>query len=344
MNRIIDTKSSKNKSRNYLEDFDVGNNVEHFHAAAGGARDGAGAPKGGAYPKNEGSSQNQQFKCLKKMSYRVKPGQVESYNGKEGGEKRKANMAPDKDKAESEFSAYNPIWYVFPILNAVIDIIIDLYAVFFWLFRTVFSEVYKSIVPKSLRGTGITIGKKYCFNMGYYRYFVLFLCPPAGVFMAYGLKGWFQILICCAASLFYYFPGLVYAIIVINRSDVAERVKMMMSGECDEDGSGGFNLFITDIENKGGCSRQPNEDCRIDRCAESIPGDDKNKNCCQQPVFVDGVWMRGGQVATDYLGNEIDNYEDGELYCKGPEDTDEIGRKTDSCKKKGMCEWVKKNT
>lgn len=339
MNRIIDTKNSKNKSRNYLNEFDVGNNVEHFHSSSSvGGQTG----KGGPFPKPDKSSQNQQFKCLKKMSYRVKPGQKE-VNPVTGREKKKSNFAPDKEKTESEFSAYNPIWFVFPILNAVLDLILDLYEVFFWLFKVVFKEVYKSIVPKSLSGTGITIGKKYCFNMGYYRYFVLFCCPPAGVFMAYGLQGWFQILICCLASLFYYFPGLVYAIIVINRSEVAERVKMMMSGECIDDGSG-LNLFISDATNKGGCARQPNEDCRVDQCAKSIPGDEKSKDCCQQPEFVDGEWLRGGKPALDYLGNPIDNYEAGELYCKGPEDTKEVGSGTPTCNKKGMCEWRKKNT
>lgn len=340
MNRILDIKDKDKKSLNYKEDFDVGNNVEHFNASSGGSREAEGTSKGGPFPRPDKSSQNQQFKCLVKVSRRAKPGQTESYPN--GTEKKKASMAPDKEKTESEFSAFNPIWYIFPMFNVVIDLIIELYSVFFWLFGVVFKEVYQSIVPKSISGTGIRIGKKHCFNMGYFRYFVLFLCPPAGVFMAYGIQGWFQILICCLASLFYYFPGLVYAIIVINRSDVAERVKMMMSGECDEDGAP-LNMFITDQNNKGGCSKQPNEDCKVDKCAKSIPGDEKSKNCCQQPVFVDGKWLRGGKPAVDYLGNEIEDYDDGELYCKGPEDTKEVGKGKDVCEKKGMCEWVKKN-
>ena len=340
MNRIVDTKDENKKSINFKEDFYTGNNIEHFNGASGGV--GGKTGEGGPFPRPDKSSQNQQFKCLLRVSSRAKPGQKER-NPVTGGEKKKASLAPDKEKSQSEFGPFNPIWYIFPIFNVVIDIIIELYSVFFWLFKTVFKEVYQSIVPKSLSGTGIRIGKKYCFNMGYFRYFVLFTCPPAGVFMAYGLQGWFQILICCIATLFYYFPGLVYAIIVINRSDVAERVKMMMSGECVDDGEG-LNLFITDQNNKGGCSKQPNEDCKIDKCAKSIPGDEKSKDCCQQPVFVDGKWLRGGETAKDYLGNEIDSYEEGELYCKGPEDTQEVGKGKDVCDKKGMCEWVKKNS
>ena len=78
--------------------------------------------------------------------------------------------------------------------------------------------------------TGFRQGEKYCINLLWFRYFVLILCPPAGVFMAYGFSGWLQIIICCLASLFYYFPGLVYALIVINRSTVSiiwKKLKVM---------------------------------------------------------------------------------------------------------------------
>tara|TARA_B100000902_G_C27312903_1_gene919472 strand:+ start:317 stop:1390 length:1074 start_codon:yes stop_codon:yes gene_type:complete len=41
------------------------------------------------------------------------------------------------------------------------------------------------------------------------------LCPPVGVFMEYGLSGWFQIFICSLLTLMFYFPGLLYALILI---------------------------------------------------------------------------------------------------------------------------------
>ena len=37
------------------------------------------------------------------------------------------------------------------------------------------------------------------------------ICPPLGVFMAFGLKGIIKIVVCCLLSLLYYIPGLVYA-------------------------------------------------------------------------------------------------------------------------------------
>ena len=41
------------------------------------------------------------------------------------------------------------------------------------------------------------------------------LLPPLGLFMELGLKGWFNILLCALLTFFYYFPGLIYALIII---------------------------------------------------------------------------------------------------------------------------------
>lgn len=41
------------------------------------------------------------------------------------------------------------------------------------------------------------------------------LCPPLGVFMEYGLTGWFNILICSILTLAFYFPGLIYGLILL---------------------------------------------------------------------------------------------------------------------------------
>ena len=41
------------------------------------------------------------------------------------------------------------------------------------------------------------------------------LCPPIGVFMEYGITGWFNILICGLLTLAFYFPGLIYGLILL---------------------------------------------------------------------------------------------------------------------------------
>lgn len=41
------------------------------------------------------------------------------------------------------------------------------------------------------------------------------LCPPVGVFMEYGLLGWFNVFVCAILTLMFYFPGLIYALIIL---------------------------------------------------------------------------------------------------------------------------------
>jgi len=45
-------------------------------------------------------------------------------------------------------------------------------------------------------------------------YIILLLCPPIYVFMCKGLSGWIYILIDIALTFLFYFPGLLYALIV----------------------------------------------------------------------------------------------------------------------------------
>lgn len=41
------------------------------------------------------------------------------------------------------------------------------------------------------------------------------ICPPIGVFMEYGVTGWLNILVCIVLTALFYFPGLIYALIVL---------------------------------------------------------------------------------------------------------------------------------
>ena len=41
------------------------------------------------------------------------------------------------------------------------------------------------------------------------------LLPPMGLFMEYGITGWINIIICGMLTLMFYFPGLIYALILI---------------------------------------------------------------------------------------------------------------------------------
>ena len=48
---------------------------------------------------------------------------------------------------------------------------------------------------------------------GIFYYIILILCPPFYVFLKKGLSGWIYILIDIVLTMFFYFPGLIYAVI-----------------------------------------------------------------------------------------------------------------------------------
>jgi uncharacterized membrane protein YqaE (UPF0057 family) len=53
------------------------------------------------------------------------------------------------------------------------------------------------------------------------------MIPPMGVFLARGISAWYNIAICAFLCMIYYFPGLIYAFIVIQSAPYANRYKEM---------------------------------------------------------------------------------------------------------------------
>ena len=226
------------------------------------------------------------------------------------------NLVPNQEQMSSEFSKFNPIWLVFPVLNLFIDIFKMIFEVFFFVFKIVFFKTYEIMVPKEFN-FGLKSGKKYCFNLLTWRMLITFLCPPMGVFMAYGLKGFVQIGICSVLSLLFYVPGLVYGLVVILRSDVAEYIEQSELGVCQDDGDTG--LFFSDEDDKPKCSRKKGESCSIK--GKPLPGDPKNLDCCMQPVFEknnegEGEWRYGDSAAQSATGGTMQQFADGEMKCK----------------------------
>ena len=238
MNLLKNLKNTKKKNLKTIENFDGG----------GVSKKAAGVP----WPEEEASSTTSQYKCAKRNLDQKGP---VSYSVKKVRKKNTGFLIGPSDDDESSYSIFNPVWLLFPIINLIIDLLLDFMSIFTWLIKLLFMETYKMIVPSIaeslISGSGIRSGKKYCINLSFLRYFIVILCPPAGVFMAYGFAGWLQILICCLASLFYYFPGLVYALIVINRSEVADYMKQSQSDDCNDSGLLG-GLFVGDSGNVPG--------------------------------------------------------------------------------------------
>lgn len=59
---------------------------------------------------------------------------------------------------------------------------------------------------------------KHCYKLTFLNSFVLLLCPPGAIFMKGGIRLWFEILICSMLTIYaYYFPGLLFALLIIQR-------------------------------------------------------------------------------------------------------------------------------
>jgi len=53
-----------------------------------------------------------------------------------------------------------------------------------------------------------------CVKTSYLKYVILIVCPPLFVFMHKGIGGWMYILLDIALTFMFYFPGLIYAILI----------------------------------------------------------------------------------------------------------------------------------
>ena len=53
-----------------------------------------------------------------------------------------------------------------------------------------------------------------CIKPTFLKYIILVICPPLYVFMVKGLNGWMYIILDIIFTMFFYFPGLLYALLI----------------------------------------------------------------------------------------------------------------------------------
>ncbi len=116
----------------------------------------------------------------------------------------------------------------FDILLAPFNVIINLAKIFFnWIGRNTIQAVWGAdnvpepgepsdrIIPIDKCDPGNKCYKTAAGTIPFSVIIATILCPPVGVFMEYGLSGWINILICALLTLVFYFPGLIYALILL---------------------------------------------------------------------------------------------------------------------------------
>lgn len=102
--------------------------------------------------------------------------------------------------------------------NQLISVFED---VFTFVQNTFFSD-FKGFLAgklKSKKGT--------CFEYTFFRYFMTLMLPPMGIFLSRGISGWYNIIICGLLCFIKYFPGLIYALIIMQSAPYSKRYQEM---------------------------------------------------------------------------------------------------------------------
>ena len=103
---------------------------------------------------------------------------------------------------------------VVTLFASIIDL---LYKIWKIIFDMVYDFIFGSIQFHKIFGWW----RKYtCIDVTIFRYIVTLLFPPMGVFMRKGISGIGYIIICCILTMFFYFPGLAYAIIIMTEGNL----------------------------------------------------------------------------------------------------------------------------
>ena len=120
-----------------------------------------------------------------------------------------------------------PIAKFIVILMDMIVVVCKLVITTLWsIFMIIFNIIAGTTLDnKKVKGDLIfgIITQKYkndgkCVSMWLPRMVLTILLPPFGVFMAKGFRGLGNVILCCLLTMLFYFPGLLYAIIVMNNS------------------------------------------------------------------------------------------------------------------------------
>ncbi len=104
------------------------------------------------------------------------------------------------------------------IYNTFITIVEDCFS---FVQRTFFSDFKGFLAGKLKQKRGS------CFEYTFFRYFMTLMLPPMGIFLARGISGWYNILLCGLLCFIKYFPGLIYALIVIQSAPYSKRYQEM---------------------------------------------------------------------------------------------------------------------
>ena len=140
---------------------------------------------------------------------------------------------PDQLKQTSQNYKLGTIGnFMLTLTNMILGIFVQIYKILKTLFLDMFDLAFKIFLGPNYKKSqgpfgGLFFGLIHnksqrnngkCMQMYWFRTIITILLPPFGVFMARGIMGLPYILLCSLLTAFLYFPGLIYAFLVINNS------------------------------------------------------------------------------------------------------------------------------
>ena len=141
----------------------------------------------------------------------------------------------DKDKEDKKkriISGSGPLaqFIIFFLQNILYEKILKgLYNQFISVMDDAFTFVQNTFFSdfKGLLAGKLKPNKGICFEYTFFRYFMTLMLPPMGIFLSRGISGWYNIIICGLLCFIKYFPGLVYALIVMQSAPYSKRYQEM---------------------------------------------------------------------------------------------------------------------
>ena len=137
-------------------------------------------------------------------------------------EVRKEELVLSNAEKVRMFQSRGPVAeFVVLVMEIVIKLITSIVDILWSMWKTIFDMLYELMFGYIQFDKIFGFWNKYtCMDTTVFRYIVTLLFPPFGVFMKKGISGFGYILLCCILTMFFYFPGLMYAIIVMSEGKI----------------------------------------------------------------------------------------------------------------------------
>ena len=114
------------------------------------------------------------------------------------------------------------------VIKMVVNLLKDIFMIVFEIIGNIFlgkvkGDMFFGLINNKHKENGI------CMSLWVPRTIITILLPPFGVYMSRGINGLKYVIICALLTCVFYFPGLIYAFIVMGNSKIAEEEAKFMA-------------------------------------------------------------------------------------------------------------------